>query len=328
MNLPDFLINPSGKDAEKKLTEALEKYLLKVLLREAAVNSIEDPQYKLVAELISSGRTAVNIAAEIENADLDAVTEIVETVTELIEQSEAEIRTNEELYTRLGAQAKDKTMEATEGLSELGQKAFMYQAWVASREGWYRWLDGEHDTLVEYLLAQRGNLEEGETRYYHLTWIIDNLIPFMESQGVSMEDLLGLTAFPTKAYAIVPAAKHAWQLYANDKKRLKTELLELMGMVTDPTITVKEARERLSSKKKIGIPELEKIEDNGKVIVLPGPKGQQRFLLVMEVNNHIQSEILQRKLRNLVPGWDVETLDALSGGIVGLLNDPNKFNIF
>ncbi len=314
--------------AEKDMADFLEVALVDEIYLDKAVQMLKGKD-KLIAGYIFKGFSAQAIADSMGKPGAD-LAEKVDQISNQIDINKSILKADETVRARITAEAKAKAMERTDQLPDLAERAFIYQAHMAEQEGWFTLLDGEYDTLIEFMLGHLSSYDQsrGDGRYYNMDFLIRTLLPFLQSQGIEPKRLYGLSSAPTKAWLIVPAARHGWELYENSPKKLTKYLMELVGWVINPTMTTSDIREKVSKLKKAKQHVEDIITSPGEVFVLPGAKGGQRFVLIIEVDNQVQSEIVQRTLKKVIPeGFRVGDFSKLGKNITNLLSDPNKYSL-
>ena len=326
MPSPTWLLSDSP-DAAREMAEWLQEEFYQAELTQRSLSMLTK-KHRKVGILIKKGFSTEQISESL-GLDIEEGADLIEDILKQFEINKASLQADPEARKRIDAIAKANALERTDGIPDLAERSFLWQANQANKESWYMYLDGEYDTLYDFMNAYLSTLDK-DSRYYSTHWIITTMIPFLESQGADIQPLFSLRSAPTKARMIVPAARMLWEQYGSNKKKLTQELMSLITQVADPKVSTADLRTTVTdirNEKILGSSPKETTKA-GEVFVLPGPSGQQKHVLILEFDNSMQCEVVQRKLKKAIPeGFKFGDFTRLTKRIRDMISDPKVTSI-
>jgi hypothetical protein len=217
---------------------------------------------------------------------------------------------------RANAEIATKTFIQTKIMSSLFDRSADYQLMRINELGLYALVDGEYESLQEYLSArledvlirvQKGDLKPGNGEVSDLLYLVQNLIPQLQQAGVVIENLVSVTKNYAKLRGIVPSLRQTERVLqlkiedappaerdkvrAEANKEYAEEATRLLDIVMNPSIVPADLPKALGK-----VPEVPKIE--GYTFIKPG-----KTVFVIEAPADIYSFMIRKGLSNIVEDW-------------------------
>jgi len=233
---------------------------------------------------------------------------------------------------RANAEIATKTYIHTKIISSLFDRSSDYQLMRIHQDGLYALVDGEYESLQEFLNArledvltrvQKGDLAPKNGEVSDLLYLVENLIPQLQNAGVVIENLVSVTKNYSKLRGIVPSLRHTERLLQikldnaplaerdsvqkEVQQEFTSEATRLMGIVMDPKVTPADLPKALGK-----VPEIPKIE--GYTFIRPG-----KTIFVIECPSAIYDFCVRKGLANIISDWNLTDATAFISELEYLL---------
>lgn len=148
-----------------------------------------------------------------------------------------------EVKARYTAMVRARVLERTKELSSLNERAEIYQAWRADREGWFMFLPGEYGSLEEFLASIDDPDAKPSSIGSDTKWLVHDFFPQLEANGISPDIVIGAPACWSKMRAAVPYLRTAIREQTGEE--LEQTLRACIGDILDPKVSWRAFRDKL-----------------------------------------------------------------------------------
>lgn len=193
------------------------------------------------------------------------------------------------------AEARFKALSRSYDLNDALERSIVWQMYEFHKNGWGM-LIGEYATLREVMALLADKIPEGDTRKGQAMFLVEQLLPAIERNGIPVESVTGMPDNFNKAIEVVPRLRRA--LEAGDIG----EITQIIEKVVDRNETKDTVREWLRGQKSIP---LQKV----KLETYLRPGGEE--LTVLRLPTHAHKRALQMALRSFLDGEETHASIAL-----------------
>jgi hypothetical protein len=223
-----------------------------------------------------NGADAAATATFVENAVYDRMHKGVDVGTEEVE-------------TRRRANVQVETIGRLQAMGDKAERALIYHTARVVEEGIYHYSDSEPDSIKELLANALDASEINSSEWHDLTFLVDQLIPYMITTKIPNAAVLWARGYKKKARAAVPLLRH---YFANEKPaKLEEKVRQVIGWIVDPKITKQTLEDKIKAIRGISPPTPIAMHET----VLPN----NRSRLTIECSKD-EREVIVRRLKGLV----------------------------
>jgi hypothetical protein len=215
---------------------------------------------------------------------------VEEGIRETLNPSDTEVLGDKELETRIKANTQVEGLGRIQALGDKADRAMIFQIGQIVSDGIYHYAEAEPENIHEMLTAALDGIEAGSSTWYDLTFIAEQLLPFMVAQEIPNAAVLWAKGYKKKTRVAVPLLRHLFKIHSNVKK-LDKEVRKVIDWIVDPAITKQILQEK--AQKERGIEEIEKAYGVETIL----PHGRTRIVIECD---KVQLDAIKRKLSGLV----------------------------
>jgi len=196
---------------------------------------------------------------------------------------------DDEVLTRVDANVQVETLGRLQAMQDKADRGMIYQLGVIIEDGIYQYSESEPSTISEMLAAAMDEMDSGTSQWYDLTFIADQLLPFMVAHKIPNAAVLWAKGFKKKARAAVPLLRY---LFANeDEKKLPDKVRQVIAWIVDKKISKQDLEEKVRAAR--GVTEIPMVYVKETIL----PRGRSR--LVIECDK-VQRDAIVRKLKGMI----------------------------